>query len=237
MAKYAGRITNIFSKHKEDVMLEGADFEKTPENVAIFNTWWKRINIEHGLVFWLTGAFTMILLSLLAYSTVYKDPGVETSINFVVREGIVIGQRTFPFFGSFFLVMSGIMLFGTQFSVYGSNARIASENLVILDKDKFHSNNLSKFFYGFLWFQILAGIIIFSLGFTEPLALVVTGAVMNAFSMFIYSGMVLYTNLTLLDKPLRPSPVRVFAVGSAFLFYGAFSAYTIYLNVSKLFAI
>jgi len=79
-----------------------------------------------------------------------------------------------------------------------------------------------------LWFQLFAGIIILTLGFTEPLALVVTGAVFNAISMFIYTGMILWLNLTLLEKPLRPSIIRIVAVGSAFVFYGAFSIFTIY---------
>ena len=237
MAKYAGHITNILSGKKEDVRLEGATFESNSENVRQFKTWWKRINLEHAIVFWITGAFTMILLSLLAYATVYKDPGVETSINFVIREGGVIASRTFPFLGTFFLLMAAVMLFGTQFSVYGSNARISSENLVIIDKNKFTTDKLPKFFYGFLWLQIFAGIIIFALGFTEPLALVVTGAVLNAISMFIYSGLILWTNMTLLEKPLRPSLFRVIAVGCAFLFYGGFSTFTIILNLQKFFAL
>lgn len=236
MAKYSGHITNILSGHKEEVNLEGATFETTPENIAKFKTWWRRINVEHAVIFWITGAFTMLLLSLLAYETVYKDPGVETSINFVIREGAAIATRTFPFLGTFFLLMAGLMLFGTQFSVYGSNARISSENLVIIDKERFSTNRLPKFFYGFLWLQILAGIIIFGLGFTEPLALVVTGAVLNAISMFIYTGMVLATNLTLLEKPLRPSVFRIIAVGAAFLFYGGFSTYTVILNLQKILA-
>jgi hypothetical protein len=236
MAKYAGKITNVFAKKDEgdEIKLEGADFEKTPENLATFKLWWKRINLEHGIVFWATGAFTMILLSLLAYSTVYKNSGVETSINFVIRESIVIGEKTGPFLGLFFLFMVGIMLFGTQFSVYGSNARIASENLVITNQKRFTTGNLSKYFYGFLWFQIIAGIAIFAAGFTEPLALVITGAVLNAISMFIYSGMVLYTNMTLLHKSVRPSGFRIAAVASAFLFYGGFSIYTIFLNIQKI---
>src|SRR3989338_1956682 len=129
--------------------------------------------------------------------------------------------------------MAAVMLFGTQFSVYGSNARISSENLVIIDKNKFTTDKLPKFFYGFLWLQIFAGIIIFALGFTEPLALVVTGAVLNAISMFIYSGMILWLNLTSLEKPLRPSLIRIIGVGGAFLFYGGFSIFTIILNLQK----
>jgi len=234
MGKYSGRITNIFKGKTEDVLLEGNKFEASKENVAKFNLWWKRINIEHGIVFWLTGAFTMVLLALLAYATVYGNSGVETSINFVIHESVVIAQRTMPALGTFFLIMVGIMLFGTQFSVYGSNSRISAENLVIADQNKFKITNLPKYFFIFLWAQLLVGAIIFALGFTEPLALVITGAVMNAFSMFIYSGMVLAANITLLDKPLRPSPIRIIAVGSAFLFYGAFSIFTIWQNIQKL---
>jgi hypothetical protein len=234
MGKYAGHITNILSGQKEQISLEGNTFEPNAENLSRFRVWWKRINIEHGLVFWITGAFTMILLSLLAYATVYKDPGVETSINFVVREGMVIAQKTFPALGTFFLGMAALMLFGTQFSVYGSNSRISAENLVIANPDRFKIERLSKYFYVFLWVQILAGIIIFASGFTEPLALVVTGAVFNAISMFIYSGLILWLNLTSLDKSLRPSPLRIAAVGAAFLFYGGFSIFTILLSVQKI---
>ena len=173
----------------------------------------------------------MVLLSLLAYSTVFGNPQVVTSINFVILEASVIAQRTFPFLGTFFLIIAAVMLFGTQFSVYGSNSRISSENLVILNQSKFKIENLPKYFYLFLWIQIVAGVIIFLLGFTEPLTLVVTGAVLNAISMFIYSGMILLLNHTLLAKPLRPSPIRTLAVLSAFLFYGGFSIFTIYTRL------
>jgi hypothetical protein len=231
MAKEAGHITNILAKGNEDIHLEGANFSSTPENIQRFNIWWDRINLEHMIVFLATGAFTMMLLSLLAYATVYQDPEVATSINFVLHEAIIIAQNTFPLLGTFFLVMAGIMLFGTQFSVYGSNARIATENLVIIDRKKFSPNKSSKFFFGFLWVQIAAGILILLLGFTEPLALVITGAVLNAFSMFIYTGLILWMNMTSLEKHARPSFSRTVAVFCAFLFYGGFSIFTIVQNI------
>lgn len=233
MGKFSGRITNILSGQKEDIKLEGTTFETTKENLTRFRVWWRRINIEHGVVFWLTGAFTMVLLSLLAYSTVYGNSGVETSINFVIHEAGAVAQKTFPSLGTFFLVMAGIMLFGTQFSVYGSNSRISAENLVIFNQEKYKIENLPKYFYLFLWAQILAGIIIFALGFTEPLGLVVTGGILNAISMFIYSGLVLRLNSTSLEKPLRPSLLRVFMIFLAFLFYGGFSIFTVFQGLQK----
>jgi hypothetical protein len=182
-------------------------------------------------VFWGTGAVTMLLLSLLAYSTVFGNPGVETSINFVIHEAHVISAKTLPLLGSFFLIMAGVMLFGTQFSVFGSTARIMAENLVILSPKTFKIKNLAKYFYSFLWLQIIAGVIIFVIGFTEPLTLVVTGAVLNAMSMFVYSGMVLWLNISNLQKPLRPSIIRQLMVTFAFLFYGAFSIFIISQNI------
>jgi uncharacterized membrane-anchored protein len=82
---------------------------------------------------------------------------------------------------------------------------------------------LHKFFYGFLWLQVVVGMLVFALDFTEPLRLVIIGAVMNAVSMFIYTGLILFMNMTALDKPLRPVFWRVLAVLSAFIFYGFFS--------------
>jgi len=228
MGKFSGKISSFFNPIKEKVELTGTTFEPTIENIKKFKVWWIRINIEHAIVFWLTGAFTMILLSLLAYSTVFGNPKVETSINFVILESKAIAEQTIPFLGKFFLVMAGVMLFGTQFSVLGSNSRISSENLVLTNPKKFKISNLSKHFYVFLWIQILAGVLIFALGFAEPLALVVTGAVLNAFSMFVYTGLILHMNKTSLAVQMRPSTIRTLIVGIAFVFYGSFSLFTIW---------
>lgn len=228
MGVYSGRITNVLHGKTEDVALEGYTFEPTGENVKRFNLWWRRINIEHGIVFWLTGALTMMMLMMLSYATVYGKSTNESSINFVISEAAAIADSTMPFIGTFFLLMCSLMLFGTQFSVLGSNARIMCENLIIFDSTRFKVTRISKYFYRFLWLQITAGIAIFALGFTEPLALVVTGAVLNAVSMFIYTGMVLRLNKVALHPAIRPSLTRTVVVSVAFLFYGAFSIYTVY---------
>lgn len=230
MGKFSGRITSLLTGKKEKITLEGTTFDINKQNLSNFKTWWKRINIEHFIVFWLTGLVTMLLLSLLAYTTVFGRPDNPTGINFVINEAHAISSLTLPIIGNLFLITASVMLFFTQFSVFGSTSRIMSENLVILNSEKFKIEKLPFFFYMFLWIQIIAGIIIFSLGFTEPLTLVVIGAVLNAFSMFIYSGLILWMNHTLLAKELRPNLIRSFALFAAFLFYGGFSGFVIYQN-------
>jgi len=164
---------------------------------------------------------TMLLLMLLAYATVHGHPEIGSSIKFVLLEAKAMGGL-----GVAFLVAVALMLFGTQFAVYGSNARMATENLALLiPGSKVH--HISRFFYGFLWLQILAGIVVFGAGFIEPLALVVTGAVLNAVAMCVYSWLILGLNLSL-PKALQPSWWRVAIVGLAGLIYGGFTIFTIW---------
>lgn len=227
MGKYSGRITSILTGKEEKIRLEGATFEPNSVNLERFRLWWKRINIEHALIFWATGATSMIMLSLLAYSTVFGNPQGSQGIMFLISEAGTLAQKTFPAIGVLFLVVAAAMLFSTQFSVLDATSRIMSENLTILSPNRFKIEKLPLFYYIFLWAQIIAGIVIFSLGLTEPLTLVVIGAFLNAIAMFVYSALIIFLNKTSLIKPLRPSFLRVFVVACAFVFYGVFSAITI----------
>lgn len=233
MGKYSGRITSILTGKKEKVTLTGSTFECNEENLTKFNKWWKATNLEHLIIFWGTGLFTMILLSMLAYLTVYGSGIDVKGIEFVLLEAKVIANYSIQIFGTLFLILAAAMLFSTQFSVMDATSRIMSENLVILSPKKFKIEKLSKFYYMFLWLQIAFGILIFSFGFTEPLQLVIIGAVLNAFAMFVYSGLLIWLNKTSLHKKLRPSLVRTLAVSAAFLFYGAFSILIIIQNIQK----
>ena len=237
MGKFSGRITSILTGKKEKIRLEGFRFDPTLENLKRFKLWWKRINIEHLVIFWGTGATSMILLSLLAYITVFGNPQGAEGIMFLLSEASVIAQRTLPFVGIFFLLIAGSMLFSTQFSVLDATSRIMSENLTILSPNTFKIERLPISYYAFLWTQILAGIIIFSLGLTEPLTLVIIGASLNAIAMFVYSALILILNFTSLAKPIRPSFLRSLVVLAAFLFYGVFSLLTVIQNLPRIYAL
>lgn len=231
MGKYSGRITSILTGKKEKIELTGNDFPMTQENLNRFRLWWKRINIEHAVVFWATGAVTMILLSLLSYSTNYGKVTTDEGVGFIINQASVIGINFLPFLGTLFLIVAGLMLFATQFNVMDAISRIMAENLVILSPQKFKVQYLPYYYYGFLWLTILAGIIIFISGFNRPITLVTLSAVLNAFTMFVYSGLMLWLNKTNLPKELRPNIVRTFAIIVAFLFYGGFSLFTILQNI------
>lgn len=227
MGRYGGKITSLLRKSKEKFSLEGKTFAITKENLNIFKWWWIKINLEHALVFWLIGVITIILLSLLAFTTVYQQTGVLTGVNFLFKEGKEIANLTAPIIGKIFLVLVAIMLFSTQLSVFDATSRINSENLVIMNQSKFKIQNLPNFYFIFLWTQIALSILILSLGFTEPLKLVIISAFLNAITMLVYTIAVLWLNQKTLAKELRPKMWRRLILFLIIIFFAIFSFFVL----------
>ena len=66
MGAYSQKIAGLFTKKNENsqVKLDGHDFELTPDNLTNFREWWKKINLEHLLVFWFLGFVDYMLLMI-----------------------------------------------------------------------------------------------------------------------------------------------------------------------------
>ena len=167
----------------------------------------------------------MFLLMLLSYTTTHGLTGNSEGINFVINEGIIIGQELFPFIGVLFLVVVSIMLFQTQLGIMDSTSRIMAENVAIkkLDGKEKGKINLSKIYYFFIWGQILFGTILFLFNISEPRTLIILGAVINAFAMFIHVALVFWLNHKEIPKVFRPNWIRKIIAVVTFLFFGFFS--------------
>jgi hypothetical protein len=235
MGKYAQKITSLITAggSSETFKITGNTFPTTPENLTRFRQWWKIINWEHFLIFWALGLFTMLTLSLLAYVTTFGKSGNAVGINFIVFEAIAIGKATIPVLGTLFLVIAGVMLCATQLTVLDSTTRIITENLLLLKSGQ-NSFSVSKAYYLVLWLQILFGISVFSLGFDQPLQLIILGAVINAFSMFVYTGILLWLNNRVLEKEVRPAAWRNLVLTFTLLFFGTFCVVTAYMEFTRL---
>lgn len=222
MGYHAEKITSIFT-HKvinKELHLTGNTFPITTENLRRFAGWWRVTNIEHFVVFWVLGLFTMMMLSLLAYSTTYGLENNLSGINFVINEAAIIGQLTFPILAPVFLLVLGTVLAATQLTVLDSTSRIITENSLLAAHK--HKTNIAKLYYIILWSQIAFSIFVVLIGFDQPLQLITLGAVINAFSMFFYSGLLFVLNNYFLKKHLRPSLIRNMAIIGTFIFFGVF---------------
>jgi hypothetical protein len=215
-------------------LLTGSKFLITKESTKEFKAWWRNVNVEHFIVFWLTGSITIILLSLLAYTTTFGDTGNKSDITFVINESIAIGKQLVPALGTFFLIVTSATLFGTQLTVFDATSRILTENTVLASRGKIKDHQIPKVYYVVLWLMIFSGVGIFLAGFTQPLQLLFTAAILNAIAMFVHTGLTLWLNKTELPKAIGPSKFRTIAMGTAFVFYGGFSVYVVITELQKL---
>ena len=230
MGKYAQKIKSLFSKDNLSSRLEGSTFPQTKENVDEFKKWWKIINLEHFLVFWLLGFLTIALLAVLAFSLVHGQAGNMQGISFFFSESVVIKNRLGLSFNLGFLFLGFFMLYSTQVAVLESTSRMISENFFLFNnKEKV---NLSKGFYISLWGQITFGIIILLLGFNEPKSLLTLSAVINAFCMFVHLALTYFLNQKTVPKSLRPSLLRKLVLLFAFVFFGIFSFLTLWQAIA-----
>ncbi len=224
MGKYSQKIAGLFRSHKnETVKLSGEEFEINAESISNFKQWWRKINIEHFLVFWVIGLLSMLLLMLLSYITTYGKGSNLQGISFVLNEGgVLIGQL--GNWGKLFLLVLSVLLFQTQLGIMDSTSRIMGESLAILriDSGKESTISLGRFYFGFVWAQIVFGCLVFAFNIYEPRGLIVLGAVINAFAMLVHTLLVYILNKKSLPKTFAPSLVRKIAIWIALIFFGFF---------------
>jgi len=227
MGKYAQKIAGLFKRDgiEQEIKLEGEKFEMTEAAKKNFFAWWKKISLEHALVFWFIGALSISLLMLLSYVTTFGQGNNASGINFVINEGAAIGRILAPGIGVAFLFAVSIMLFQTQLGVMDSTSRIMAENAAIAQMKRSGKKTirLSKIYFSFLWAQITFGIILFLLGISEPKTLIILGACLNAAAMFVHIGLVSILNRKELPKIFQPRLWRKILLGIIFIFFGVFS--------------
>jgi len=222
MAACSGRLSSLFRGNGESVELTGAEFPLTEENMGRYQRWWKRINWEHGLIFWGLGALTITALSLLSYAATYGTDGSAEGINFVLLEARSISGYLGVLVGPLFLLVAGGLLFGTQLTVLDSTSRIISENALLLGSSP-QPQRLPRLYYMFLWGQIALGVVVFLFGFIEPRQLIVIGATINALAMFAAFGLIGWLNRRSLPQPIKPVWWRQLILLISFLFFAYFA--------------
>ena len=82
-------------------------------------------------------------------------------------------------------------------------------------------------YFAVVWLLVANGVLVLGLGFDQPLTLIVLSAALNGVVMFLYSGLLLWLNVTSFDPPIRPSKLRIGALVVSFVFFGYFSMLTI----------
>ena len=231
MGKYSGRITSLITGKKEHVQIEGTTFEVNSDEIKKFNKWWKLTNIEHAVVFWGLGLLTILLLAVLSHATVLGMENNSEGINFIFNQTNVVKGMLGSFFSTSLLLVTALMLFSTQLAVIDASGRIVAENVALISRKNTMDLGVSKMYYLTIWILLFFGVLIYLSGFNQPRTLIIIGALLNAFCMFVFSGLLNKLNTKLLPKEIQPSNLRKGIVYLTFFFFGVFSILVFLNNV------
>lgn len=234
MGKFVGRITSPITGKPEPIPATGFFFEPTEDNMRKWRGWWKAANWEHFITFFVLGALSLILLSLISYNTVFGLEGLGEGFDFIKNEGMEIGKLYGPLLKYLFWLMGVVILFTTELGVMDIVARVCTDIIKVNWMRESEISNRAIYFT-ILWVEIALGIIIILSGINRPLPLLIIGSCLNGMVMFFYSMLLLWYNNKVIPKHIQMGKVRFIALVWASGFYGYFTLAVLGSQIPKLF--
>lgn len=225
MGKYVGRIINPITGKTESVSFKGYAFSPDAQNMAHWKEWMRFIRIDQGIIFWLLGLITLVLLSLNAHTVLSPKGIVPEGLNVAVAQAQIFGQHWGAWGSNSFLVMAFLMLFSVMWTIVDAFCRIVSDILYVNS----HTGPFKKYLgavenisVSHLYYGLVVAVVVVSsllLPLRQPLALLTISAVLGGIVMAIYTPILMYLNNVRLPKPLRPGIITNLMMALASLFY------------------
>jgi hypothetical protein len=210
----------------------GYMFPVNEANLSRWRGWWKVANTEQLVSFVLITLLTITVTSMLAYSTVFGQD-VENNVSFLQIEGQALNERT-GWFGTFFWIIGAYSLFAAALGILDYMGRLVSDALKVNYLAASTRWSEARLYVAVVWLLIAIGTVVLLVGFDQPLVLLVISAVVGGFMMFVYSGLLMILNRRALPREIELRGGRLAIMGFIFLFFGFFSALTIWDQIGGL---
>ena len=239
MGRYIGRLTSPLTGKSEVVSDIGFHFRDDAANRSRWDAWWRAANREHFITFYLLATLSLMLLSLISYSTTRHLPGLESGMGFIQAEGEYLGQEYGAALRHLFNWMGIAILLTTELGLLDACARISTDIIKVNWLRGSTRWTDSRLYFALLWAQIGLGCLIMLSGFVfpginQPLVLLVLSAALNGGVMFLYSLLLLWMNNRVLRNRLAMHPVRFVAIVWSCAFFGYFTIVTLQSQLPRL---
>ncbi len=235
MGKYAGRITSWLTGEEESMPDRGHTFDT--DNPLEMATWrrWRQWNLFDALVlFWGITMLTTIIYTVLAMAAANIDPSARAAIGEGSQTAALaamagaFGRAGGAAASALFYLFIGVVGFKMSFGIFDAFAR-GQADMTWYFAPGARRWHMSKWYYAFLYFVVVVGIIMVLLGSAAgPGFLLDMLAFLSSLVMGSYSLLLLAVNNFVLPKKIRPNLLTnvVLAAGAVFylggLFYSVF---------------
>jgi hypothetical protein len=232
MGAYVPRLVSPVTGHEEAAPSSaGFIFEPTGENLGRWRRWWRLANLEQAVTFLLISILTITFMSLLAYATVYGEPGLANSVAFLEVEGERLKAAVGTWFGTLFWAIGAVSLFAAAMGIVDYTSRLGAD---VLKTSYLRGVSESRIYFGLVWGLVALGCAILLAGLDQPLPLLVISACVGGAMMFLYSILLLVLNRRVLPDEIKVRSYRVAALVWAIALFGVFSALTVWQQGDRL---
>jgi hypothetical protein len=225
MGSYAPRVVSPITGEEEAAPSgRGFWFRVDAASMERWREWWRKANLEQFFSFFVIGLITIVVFSLVAYSTVYGNPAVKDSdFAFIEIQGNALKDTVGTWFGTLFWLIGAISLFGAAMGIIDYVSRLVADVLRVGYLRESRRWTESKLYFCVVWFLIACGSAILLSGFDQPLSLVVVAAALSGGVMCIYSLLLLVVNRRFLPDQLKVRGLRMLVLLWAFGLFGVMS--------------
>jgi hypothetical protein len=211
----------------------GYTFPVNEQNMHRWREWWKVCNREHFITFFLIGVLTLVMLSVLVWSTVGQATLTGSAdIEFINEEAQVLGREIGGWFQSFFLVAGMVVLFSTSIGIMDYVSRLSASELKVSFFGESEAITESRIYFVFAWIIAIGGSLILLAGLEAPLVLLIISASGGGVVMFLYSGMLILMNRRVLPDEIKLKGWRHVAMWLIFLVFAVLSTYLVYWYIN-----
>jgi Mn2+/Fe2+ NRAMP family transporter len=210
----------------------GYTFPVNEENMRRWNSWWKVANREHFITFFCLGLFTLLMLSVLVWSTVGSQ-NIGEDLEFINSEAQVLGNEIGGWFRSFFLFAGMVVLFSTSIGIMDYVSRLSASEMKVSFFPNSQTITESRIYFTIAWIIAIGGSLILLAGLEAPLVLLIIAASGGGVVMFFYSGMLIWMNTRVLPDPIKLKGWRLVVMWITFLIFAVLSIYLVYYQIAS----
>jgi hypothetical protein len=222
MGVHIPRLASPITGEPEAAPSTGYAFRETDENLRRWQGWWRVSNKEQLVSFVAITIATIVLMSLLAYSTVLGAEA-ENNISFLQAEGDALKDRVGGWFGYLFWIIGATSLFAAALGIVDYTCRLVADVLKVsylADNDRWSE---SRIYFALVWLSVVWSAIILLTITSQPLILLIISASIGGFMMFIYSGLLILINKRSLSPAIQITGFRTATMVWSVLLFGAAS--------------
>lgn len=226
MGTHIPRIISPITGKEEPGSNIGHFFPQDEDNLRRWQVWWRTINWEQFLTFFLFTVVTIVVMSVLAYATVFgRDAGED--FEFILAEGQALGQIVGPWFMFFFWIVGALALFSTNVAVWDMVGRISADAMKANWLRRSRLWTESRLYASVVVALFLFSVAVLATGLQQPLVLLVITSVLSGVTSFIYCILLVQLNRFALPGTVRMGHARFAVMSVAVLFYGFFFIVTV----------